>query len=108
MSHDDFNDLVLKICDQNAPLKMKYVRGNDQPFVTKELRKEHIKRTRLLNKYRKNRNEENEAAYKKQRNFCSNLLKRVKSAYYGSLKPSDITDNKNGVTSNHYFQINVF
>ena len=54
MSHDDFNDLVLEICEQSAPLKMKYVRGNDQPFVTKELRKEHMKRTRLLNKYRKN------------------------------------------------------
>ena len=94
MSHDDFNNLVLRICDQNAPLKMKYVRGNDQPFVTKELRKEHMKRTRLLNKYRKQRNTENESAYKKQRNFCSNLLKRVKSAYYGSLRPSDITDNK--------------
>ena len=70
------------------------MRGNNQPFVTKELRREHMKRTRLLNRYRKNRNEENEVAYKKQRNFCSNLLKRVKSTYYGSLRPSDITDNK--------------
>ena len=64
MTHDDFDDLLLKICDQNAPLKMKYVRGNDQPFVTKDLKKEHMKRTRLLNKYRKNRNAENEAAFK--------------------------------------------
>ena len=94
MSHDDFDDLLLRICDQNAPLKMKYVRGNDQPFVTKDLKKEHMKRTRLLNKYRKKRNEENKAAYKKQRNLCSNLLKKVKSDYYGNLKPSDVSDNK--------------
>ena len=53
-----------------------------------------MKRTRLLNKYRKNRNEENKAAYKKQRNLCSNLLKKVKSDYYGNLKPSDVSDNK--------------
>ena len=39
MPHDDFDDLLLRICDQNAPLKMKYVRGNDQPFVTKDLKK---------------------------------------------------------------------
>ena len=94
MPHDDFNDLLLKICNQSAPLKTKYVRGNDQPFMTKELRKEHMKRTRLLNIYRKNKNAENETAYKNQRNFCVKLLKKTKSDYYGSLKPSDINDSK--------------
>ena len=72
MPHDDFNDLLLKICNQSAPLKTKYVRGNDQPFMTKELRKEHMKRTRLLNIYRKNRSVMNVTAYKKQLKFCVN------------------------------------
>ena len=72
---------------------MKYLRANDQPFMTKELRKEHMKRTQLRNKYRKEKNEVNERAYKK-RNMCVNLLKKVKTSYFGNLKPSCICDNK--------------
>ena len=63
--------------------------------MTKELRKAHMKRTRLLNKYRKNRNEENKMAYKKQRNMCTKLLKKTKANYFRNLKPSKVCDNKN-------------
>ena len=94
MPHDDFVNLLTKILDKHAPIKTKYVRGNEQPFMTKELKKQHMERTKLLNKYRKNRDAENESAFKKQRNLCSNLLRKVKSDYYGKLKPSDVTDNK--------------
>ena len=94
MPHDIFVNSLICILDEHAPIKTKYVRGNEQPFMTKELRKEHMKRTRLLNKYRKNKNLENENAYKKQRNFCTKLLKQTKATYYGNLKPSNVTDNK--------------
>ena len=94
LPHDDFDNLLIRILEGHAPLKTKYVRGNDQPFMTKQLRKEHMKRTRLLNRYRKNRNAENETAYKRQRNLCTNLLKKAKSAYYGNLHPSKVCDNK--------------
>ena len=50
--HNDFNDILLNILNNHAPLKTKVLRGNDQPFMSKELRKEHMKRTRLLNQYR--------------------------------------------------------
>ena len=53
-----------------------------------------MKRTKLLNKYRKNRTEENHTAYKNQRNLCTKLLKKNKATYYGNLKPSQISDNK--------------
>ncbi len=49
----EYNDLLMRIFNNHAPLKTKYVRGNDQPFMNTELRKEHMKRTRLLNRYRK-------------------------------------------------------
>ena len=94
MPHDIFANSLTCILDEHAPIKTKYVRGNEQPFMTKELRKEHMKRTRLLNKYRKNKNGENENAYKKQRNLCTKLLKKTKATYYGNLKPSNVTDNK--------------
>ena len=94
ITNDDYVFLVRSILDRHAPLKMKYLRANDQPFMTKELRKEHMKRTQLRNKYRKEKNEVNEIAYKKQRNKCVNLLKKVKISYFGNLKPSCISDNK--------------
>ena len=64
LSHDEFVNLLSNTLDKHAPIKTKCLRGNDQPFMTKELRKAHMTRTRLLNKYRKNRNDENKAAYK--------------------------------------------
>ena len=51
MSNDDFNILLMKIFDKHAPLKKKYVRANEGPFITKELRKEIMKRTKLFNIY---------------------------------------------------------
>ena len=84
----------MEILNRHAPLKMKYIRANDQPFVTKELRKEHMKRSRLRNKYLKNRTETNSVAYKKQRNLCVALLRKVKISYFDNLHPSKICDNK--------------
>ena len=77
--HDKFVNLLISLLDKHAPIKTKCLRGNEQPFMTKELRKEHMKRTRLLNKYRKNRTPENEANYKIQRNLCVKLLKKKQS-----------------------------
>ena len=88
LPHDDFVNLLLNTLHKHAPIKTRYIRGNDQPFMTKELRKAHMKRTRLLNKYRKNKNKENEMAYKKQRNMCTKLLKKTKANYFRTLKPS--------------------
>ena len=56
--HENFVNLLIYLLDKHAPMQ-----GNEQPFMTKELRKEYMKRTRLLNKYRRNRTAENEASY---------------------------------------------
>ena len=84
----------MEVLDKRSPSKTKYIRANGQPFVTKKLRKEHMKRSRLRNKYLKSRTEINNSAYKKQRNLCVRLLKKVKSSYYEKLQPSNICDNK--------------
>ena len=55
MSNGDFNILFMKIFDKHAPLKKKYVWTNEGPFMTKELRKEIMKRTKLLNIYRRDK-----------------------------------------------------
>ena len=86
--------LLTDTINRHAPIKLRYVRANDQPFMTKELRKEHMKRSRLRNKYLKDKNDDNTEAYKRQRNKCVSLLK--KTTYFGNLNPSAICDNKKG------------
>ena len=56
-------------------------RGNEQPFMSKDLKKQHMKRTKLLNNNRKNRTEANHKAFKDQRNLCTKLLKKNKVTY---------------------------
>ena len=53
-----------------APIKKKYARGNQMPFMTKDLSKEMMTRYRLRNKYLKDKTEENRLLYTQQRNKC--------------------------------------
>ena len=57
MPNDNFNNLVLSTLNDHAPLKQRSVRANDSPFVTKELRKEFMKRSRLKNRFHRNPND---------------------------------------------------
>ena len=63
-------------------------------FFTKELSKEIMTRSRLCNKYLKNRNEENRTIYVKQRNYCVSLLWKSKKKYYENLDERNLIDNK--------------
>ena len=51
-------------------------------------------RSKLKNKYNKSRSGENWGSYKKQRNFCMNLLGKTKKDYFNDLHVKNITDNK--------------
>ena len=55
-------------------LARKNMLGNQMPFFKKQLSKEIMTRSRLRNKYLRNRNEDNRALYVKQRNYCVSLL----------------------------------
>ena len=50
-----------------TPTKMKYIRGNNMPFLNKELSKAHKKRTYFRNRYLKERSDKNKKRYTKQR-----------------------------------------
>ena len=62
--------------------------------MNKNLVNAHRKRTRLRNKFLKNRTESNRVSYNKQRNFCVSLLRKAKKDYYGNLNEKDVIDNK--------------
>ena len=41
ISHDQYMSEVMVLFNHHKPVKTKFIRGNDQPFMTKELRKQH-------------------------------------------------------------------
>ena len=82
----------MDILNRYAPLKFKYIRANDCPFMTKGLRKAIMLRTKLRNKFNKERTTLSNVAYKRQRNLCTSLVKTAKREYYGNLNPA--VDNK--------------
>ena len=89
-----FDSTVKSILNKQAPLKKKYLRHNDGPFMTKELRKANMKRTRLKNNFNKTRTNENWAAYRRQRNQCVKIFRQNKGSYYAQLDPKVFSDNK--------------
>ena len=89
-----FETLFMEQLNKFAPMKKKYVRANNAPYMNKTLAKAIMNRTRLKNKYHQECNEVNKSKYNKQRNFCVNLFRREKKKYYTNLDPKLITDNK--------------
>ena len=83
-----------RILDIHASRKLKYARGNHMPFMNKALSKEIMTRTRLGDKFLKDRSEKNKKKYSKQRNYCVSLLRKSKSNYFGNLNEKDIDDSK--------------
>ena len=73
-----FKETVFHIFNKYAPIKRKNVRANEAPFMTKELHKAIKKRSRLRNKFLKERTENNQKNFKHQINFCKKLLRTTK------------------------------
>ena len=72
-----FLEIYVHSLDIFAALNKKYLRRNNMPFINKNLINAHRKRTRLRNKFLKNRTETYRVCYSKQRNFCVNLLRKI-------------------------------
>ena len=67
---------------------------NDNPFMTKALRKPIMHRSKLKSIFHKTRAIEDWKNYKKQRNSCVNLLRNIKKDYFLKLNVKDLADNK--------------
>ena len=78
--------------DRFAPLQQKVVQNNKQPFMTKTLRKAIMKRSKLKNKFNKERIAKNWSDYKQQRNWYSNLWKESKTRHFNNLNECQICD----------------
>ena len=89
-----FTNISKIILEKKAPLKERYVRYNQAKFMNKILQKAIMNRSRLLNRYRKEKTEATRSAYKRQRNFCVKLLRKTKKEFYNNLNVKYITENK--------------
>ena len=90
----NFCEICTGTLNNHAPRKRKTTRGNQSPFINKEISKAIMKRTELRNKFLKHKTEESRQAFVKQRNYCASLPRKSKRNYYSNLNVKDITDNK--------------
>ena len=94
-NYELITDLFSKIVNKHAPLKKKFLRGNQAPFINKELRKAIYDRSRLRNRFCKTPTEENEKLYKKQRNKCVSIRKKSIRNYFNKIANENVVTNKN-------------
>ena len=94
VDYKNLKDTVINSLNKHAPLKRKYLKANNWNFITKELSKAIMQRSKLCNLYLEVRSAENRFRYKKQRNICVSLLKKAKRRHYEDLSIAVVTDNK--------------
>ena len=75
ITNDKFVEITIEIFNKHAPLKHKYIRANQSPFMTKELQKAIMHRSKLPNREKRTKSDTDFVEYKKQRNLCTYLLK---------------------------------
>ena len=97
LSNTDYNmfqNILNDVLEKHAPLKTKYLRGNNSAFMTKYLRKMIMNRSRSKNAYFKHKTVENWENYRKLRNDCVKATKKAKKAYFEKLNINSVNDNK--------------
>ena len=117
LSLDVFKMTFLNALNSFAPVKKKYLRANHSKFVNKELSKATMLRTKLRNKFLKQKTTETRSGYNKQRNVCVSILRKAKRSYFENLDIKNLSDNRkfwgtvkplfsNKVRSNDYITLN--
>ena len=99
--YNDFQNTLYKVLDKHAPVKKKYLRANDSPFMTNHLRKMIMNRYRSKNTYFKNKTVENWERYRKLRNEC---VKLPKKAYYKNITFLTIKKNLENNKTKFFWQ----
>ena len=89
-----FVNVCTGVLNRYAPLKEKYIRANNSPFMNKKLSKAVMNRSRLRNKFLNLPTDENRSNYNKYRNYCKGLFRKEKKLYYNNLSADLLTDNR--------------
>ena len=106
--YSNFQNIFIQVLNNHAPAKKKILLFSDNSFMTKTLRKAIMHRSRLKNIYVRKRNDKNWESYKKQSNFCVDILRKTKPEYFKNLNFKDLSDNRKfGKQLNHTLVIKV-
>ena len=89
-----FKNIVLEPLNLHAPLKTKCLRANHSSFISRDLSKAIMYRSKLRNQFLKLQTHESRLRYNKQRNLFEILLRKAKRKYYTDLKMFDINGNE--------------
>ena len=81
-NYSSFEKIFTNILDKHAPIKTKFIRGNNKQHLTKNLRKAIMKRSKLKNIANKTKSPEDFACYKKQRNLVVNMNRQARKSYF--------------------------
>ena len=94
-NYDFLTNTFINIVNNHAPLKKKFIRGNQAPFMTRNLRKEIHTKSSFRNEFCKDPTKENEKLYKKQRNKCVALRRKCIKEYFHNISNNNIVTSKN-------------
>ena len=75
------SEIFFEVLNYHASLKQKSVRGNHAPFMTRELSKAIMTKSKVKNSYVKWPSRENFVAYKKAKNKCNSLTRKPKRKF---------------------------
>ena len=78
----EFTNTVLSILNKHAPMKRRYIRANKSAFLTKDLGAAIMQRSKLRQKFLKERTNDSKHLYNRQRNLCVSLLRKTKMDYF--------------------------
>ena len=84
-AYEKFKELYSEIVDNHASLKQRVIRGNQAPFMSKDLSKQIMIRSRLRNKFNRHKTTQNWNAYKAQQNKCISIRRRNIRNHFSSL-----------------------
>ena len=94
MDYTAFQEIFELILEKHAPTKCKLLRGNNKPFMNRDLRNAIATRSRLWNIYISTKSASDLLRCKKQRNFVKSLNFKTKRAYFRNLKPESLDMTK--------------
>ena len=98
-----FTRIFQKVLNKHAPLIQNKVRKNHAPFMTKDLSKGIMKKSKTINRCLKWPSRENVLATKSGKNFCNNLIKTKKNVIFQKVKRKALLIMRHsGIQSKHF------
>ena len=83
-----------EVLNYHAPLKQKSVRGNHALFMTRELNKVIMTKSKVKKSYIKWPSRESFVAYKKAKNKCNSLIRKAKRKFFKEVTKSRMMSNR--------------